>query len=376
MRNWRRALGYYPLLPLGGATALVWANAAGDSYFRFAQSIAYPVNEIGVTFAIASLAQEVLEAMTPGGTLRSWRAAVLPIVAGVGGTVAAAATYATYIHATDEGILGRGWPIACGVDVFFSVALARALFRGGASVTFVVLVAIVSDVIALAFSSWRPFVDRAEPGAVGLIAIAVAVSIAFRALGVVSLWAYVLVAGPLSWFGCYWSGIHPAIALLPIVPFFRRSPRPLDDLDPLRHGHARYAHFETAFEYPLQGVAFLFGLVNAGVLMRGYGTGTWAILTASLAGRPLGILLTVSIALMIGLRPPRSMRWNDLVVIALLGSLGLTFAVFLSTAVFPDGPLLQETKIGAIATIVGAPIAFALARALRVGRFVQRTGRV
>ena len=45
--------------------------------------------------------------------------------------------------------------------------------------------------------------------------------------------------------------------------------------------HQTASHFESVFEYPMQGLAFFFGLVNAGVVLRGFGTGTWAVLTAS-----------------------------------------------------------------------------------------------
>ena len=40
----------------------------------------------------------------------------------------------------------------------------------------------------------------------------------------------------------------------------------------------------------MQGALLLFGLVNAGVLLSGYGNGTWATLLGSLLGRTLGIL--------------------------------------------------------------------------------------
>ena len=62
-RDWRSALPYYPLLPLGALIALVWANTAGDSYFRVAQTLAFPVNEVGVAFGLASLAQEVVDVL-------------------------------------------------------------------------------------------------------------------------------------------------------------------------------------------------------------------------------------------------------------------------------------------------------------------------
>jgi NhaA family Na+:H+ antiporter len=369
-RDWRTALPYYPLLPLGAVIAIVWANTAAASYFRVAQALAFPVNDIGVTFGLASLAQEVLEAIGPGRAVRSLGSIVLPVAIAVGGTIGAAATYAAYLHFTDEQILAEGWRIACGVDVFVCVALARLIFTRRSTVSVVVLFAVVSDVIALVLVSHRSFAVGADAGAITLIFLAIALSVLFWQLGVRSMWAYLLVAGPIAWFGCYWSGLHPALALLPIVPFFPRAPRPLDELGALRHEHTGVTHFESVFAYPLQAVAFLFGLANAGVLLRGVDTGTWAVLAACLVGRPIGILLAAA------LLPKPSLRWAELVVVALIGSVGLVFALFLSTSVFPDGPLLTETKLGAIATIVGAPFAFAVARALRVGRFAQPMGHV
>jgi NhaA family Na+:H+ antiporter len=371
--KWRRALPFYPLLPLGALIAIVWANTDGDSYFTLAQALAFPVNDIGVAFGLASLAQEVLEAASAGGTLPSRRYLWLAVTLGVGSAIIAAASYAAYIQATDEQMLLGGWPIACGVDVFFGLALARSIFRRGLAVTIVVIVALVSDVIALLVISRRPFVTG-NPAALGLIACAVVASMVLRRRGVRTMWTYLLVGGPLAWLGCFWAGVHPALALLPIVPFFPRSPRALDDLSSHRHDHASLTHFESALAYPLQAVAFLFGLVNAGVLWRGFGTGTWAVLTASLAGRPLGVLITAAALTVIGVESERYVCWRDLVVIACIVTVGSVFALFVSTAVFPVGPLLMQAKLGAIATLAGVPIAAAAARALRVGRFAGSAG--
>src|SRR4029078_4314901 len=117
-------------------------------------------------------------------------------------------------------------------------------------------------------------------------------------------------------------------------------------------------------------IAFLFGLANAGVLWRGVDTGTWAVLVASLVGRPLGVLRIAAGAMLLGLQPRRYLCWPELIVAAFIGSVGAAFALFLSTAVFPDGPLLTEAKLGAIATVAGVPMAFVVARAMQVGRFV------
>jgi len=164
--------------------------------------------------------------------------------------------------------------------------------------------------------------------------------------------------------------VHPALALLPIVPFFPHAARDLNSIaSPALAGHRSAAHFEYVFRYPVQVIAFFFGLVNGGVLIRGFDDGTWAMLAAGLVGRPTGILLAAGLAVAAGLELPQRFRWRDVVVIALVASSSFTFGLFFATAVFPVGPTLIQTKIGAMLTVAGAPVAMVAARLLGVGRF-------
>jgi Na+:H+ antiporter, NhaA family len=372
IRAWRFALEHYLVLPLGAGIAMVWANVDGGSYFRVTQALAFAVNDVGMAFALAYLAQEVVEAALPGGTLHPWRRSIVPVIAGAGGSLGAVAVYTAYIHMAEEQVLAQGWPIACGVDIVLCLALARFIFGRTTGVTFLVLLAIAGDVFGLMVVSRHRLVIESHPAATLLIVIAFGVCIAIRRVGVRSMWPYLLIAGPLMWLGCYGVGLHPALALLPIVPFFPRVARDLTaTIGPDRSVHRRASHFESVFESPVQGVAFLFGLVNAGVLWRGYGTGTWAVLTASLAGRPLGILAAVGIAVAVGLPLPRDFGWKVLVVSALSASVSLSFGLFFAAAAFPDGPLLIETKMGAAMTSAGVLVALTAARLLRVGRFAD-----
>jgi NhaA family Na+:H+ antiporter len=239
-------------------------------------------------------------------------------------------------------------------------------------VAFLLLLVIASDLVGLTVISRSRLVADAHPAAAVLIVAAIGASVALRRSGVRSVWPYLGLSGPLAWLGCYGAGVHPALALLPIVPFFPHSPRDLKSVARVdRDAHRTASHFESVFEYPVQGVAFLFGLVNAGVLLRGFGTGTWAVLTASLVGRPAGILAAVGIAIAAGLPLPRQIGWRDVIVVALAASPSLAFGLFFATAVFPDGPLLTETKLGAISTAAGVLLALAAARLLRVGRFAH-----
>jgi NhaA family Na+:H+ antiporter len=58
-------------------------------------------------------------------------------------------------------------------------------------------------------------------------------------------------------------------------------------------------------------------------------------------------------------------------VVGCASGIGFTVALFFASAAFPRGPLLNETKIGALLSVGGAGIAFVAAMVLRAGRFAQ-----
>jgi Na+:H+ antiporter, NhaA family len=366
----RFVVAHYLVVPLGVGMALIWASTDATRYFQFAEALSFAVNDIGLAFAIAFLAQEVVEATLPGGALHPWRRAALPLVAAAGGTLGAIAVYLAFIYSRDESVLAQGWPIASAVDTVVCYAVARSIFRRAAGVSFLLLLTIASNVIGLVLVSQRYPVAELHPAAAALIVPAIGGAAALRRSHVRNVWPYVLLCGSLSWFGCYWSGIHPALALLPIVPFLPHAARGLSPaIDRPRGPHESGRHFEYVFKYPVQVIAFLFGLVNGGVLIRGYGSGTWAMLSAALVGRPFGVLLALGVGVAAGLQLPHRFGWRDAVVIALAASPSFAFGLFFATAVFPVGPLLIQTEMGALATIVGWPLALASARLFRVGRF-------
>ncbi len=181
-----------------------------------------------------------------------------------------------------------------------------------------------------------------------------------------------LISGPLSWAALYVDGLNPALTLVPIIPFMPHARRNLDLFEDAPHGtHDSPRHFEHVFKLPVEGVLFLFGLVNAGVLLNGYGTGTWAVLAAAFVGKPIGIIVATALALAAGFHLPRGVHWRDLTVIALATVGVFAFGLFFATAAYPMGPILGELKLGAILSGFGLPMTFAVARLLHVGRFAR-----
>ena len=358
---------------IAALVAIVWANTYAETYFQCAHALAFGVNNIGMAFFFALVTKEVVEATNAGGALHTWRRLLLPVVAAVGGVVGTVVVYAAYLHVGDESsLLIGGWPVACATDISFSYFIARTIKRRAPAIPFLLLLGISIDVLALFLAQLGHPHDEAQVGSVALIALAIGAAFACRRSGVRSFWPYLLVGGTASWFGFFWSGLDPALALVPIVPFFphaARDPGLFVDTPP---GYRdAMSQFEYTWKYPVAVVLFLFGLVNGGVLIQGTGTGTWSVLVAALIGKPVGILAAVSLAVAGGLRLPHRVGWRDMIVVAVLASIGFTFSLFLATAIFPLGAVLVEIKAGALLTIAGGALAIAMAALLRVGRFAR-----
>jgi NhaA family Na+:H+ antiporter len=364
-------LNYLLALPVGCLVALVWANALPESYYRFAHALAFPVNGIGMVFFFALIAKEVVEATVPGGALHPFRRAALPIVSAIGGCAAAIACYLLFLWWAEEPMLLSTWAVACAVDIPATYVIARWIFGPRhPAVAFLLLLAISSDVIGVLLLAPLQLVGELHPAiGLGLMAVAIALAAGFRWSGVKNFWFYLLGPGLASWWAMYLGGVHPGLALVPIIPFFphaRHDAGLFVDAPP--RAHDTVTNFERWWQVPVQGVLLLFGLVNAGVPLHGLETGMWAIAVAAL-GRPIGIVAAAGVGIAAGLHLPQRVGRRELWVVGFAASIGLVFALFFSAAVMSTGPLLQQMKTGALLTIMGGALAAWLARLLRVGRF-------
>ena len=362
------------VLPVGAAIALVWANTSPAGYRALAHQLEFAVNDVGMVFFFALAAKEVVEATAPGGALHTWRRAALPGVAAVGGMIAPALGFAAYAVSAGQPALLRGWAIPCATDIAFSFLVARAIFRDHPAIPFLLLLAIADDALGLVIlAAFYPAGTLHLASAGVLMAAALAVAFVLRRNRVRIFWPYVMAGGALSWAALFWGGLHPALALVPIVPFLPHAARdpglfvdsPASFRDPL-------TQFERWWKYPVQGVLFFFGLVNAGVQINTAGPGTWAVLIAIVFGKPVGIGLAVAAAVAAGLRLPQRLRWREVVVVGCAAGIGFTVALFFATAAFPPGSLLDQTKLGALLSVASALVAVGAAIALRVGRFAGK----
>jgi NhaA family Na+:H+ antiporter len=249
--------------------------------------------------------------------------------------------------------------------------VARAVFPAAhPAIPFLLLLAIADDALGLVILAvFYPSGSVAPSALTGLMAAAVLVARWLRRRGMKSFWPYVVGPGTLSWAALYSGGFHPALALVPIIPFMPHGPADLGLFDPREESHPDTLNrFEHWWKTPVQFVLFLFGFANAGIPFEQIGAGTYYVLAALLLGKPIGILLFAGAARLVGARLPPGLRARDLLVVGVAASIGFTVSLFFATAAFPAGSALAETKMGALLSFVAAPLAVAVARIVGVSR--------
>jgi NhaA family Na+:H+ antiporter len=361
------------LLIVGTAVAIVWANVDVASYDTVAHPLHFAVNDIGMVFFFALAAKEVFEATLPGGALASLRRAISPLAAAVGGMAAPALIYVGLASTLGPAALVRGWAIPCATDIAFSAMVARVIFPAAhPAIPFLLLLAIADDALGLiVLAVFYPSGQLSLAAPLALMAAALFLAVWLRRRRTRSFWPYVLGPGALSWAALYFGGLHPALALVPVVPFMPHSRR---DLGLFNSGEAHrldtLSRFEHWWAVPVQFVLMLFGFANAGVPFEQVGPGTYYVLAGLLFGKPIGILLFSTLARFAGASLPTGLRMGELLVVGVVASIGFTVSLFFATAAFPAGAALAETKMGALLSFVAAPLAFVLSRVAR-GRQVS-----
>lgn len=349
------------ILILAAAAALIWANSpAGDGYASFWQheltigpvheDLQHWVNDglMALFFFVVGL--EIKRELAVG-ELRQPRAALLPVLAALGGVVTPALLYLLIAPA---GPARGGWGIPMATDIAFAVgvlALFGARVAAGTKLLLLSL-AIVDDilaivVIALVYSGHISLRWLAVAGAV-LVVVVVLRRVAR------SPWWYVL-PGLALWYAVLESGVHATLAgvalglLTPAGPV--RGRPVLENLERGLHPFSAYL------------VVPLFALANAGVDLRGGVLGqalherlTWAIAVGLVVGKAVGITGTVFGARATGLGVlPRETPPRQVPPIAVIAGIGFTVALFIADLAFSDERLVTDAKVGIfVGSISGA----------------------
>jgi Na+:H+ antiporter, NhaA family len=385
--------------------ALIWTNAAGDSYeefwsttlavelgsLRFSEDLRHVVNDLLMAVFFYVVALEVKrEALF--GSLRDRAAAAVPVAAALGTMVGAAVVY---LAINLDGGEPRGWAIPIATDIAFALGVLGLAGRRAPRElrAFLLTLAVVDDLGTIAVIALFYGADISLAWMAAAVGLTLTIVLLQR-LAVRLMVPYVALAG-LLWLAVFESGIHATIAgvvlgfLTPAVAFYphRRTGETISrqladiaDSDDAELGEgtlwdasrlAREAVSPLArMEHQLHPwsayvVLPLFALANAGVpvspdvladaLSGPVGLG---IALGLVVGAPIGgFLLAWGLVRASPARLPDGLDWPAIGGVAPLKGIGFTVAIFISVLAFEDEALQEQAKL---AILVASLIAGAI----------------
>jgi len=340
------------------------------------------------------------------GELSSFRRAIFPFVAALGGMIVPAAIY---VVVTRHSGMERGWAVPISTDIAFALGLLTFLGRRVplSLKVFVAALAIVDDifavgVIALFYTSTIHYKSLA----IGITCIAA--SALANVLGVRKPVVYAAI-GIVAWVAVLNSGVHatiagillaftiPARSYLEKAEFLSESRSLLDKLesaDPNSFEEHSIIHtLEEDLELvqsPLHRieqrlqpwisflVVPLFALANAGVDVRANLKGAfvhplyWGVLLGLVFGKPIGIFLFSFVAVKVRLAAElENVNWMQILGASCLCGIGFTMSLFVSTLAFDDETILSISKMG----ILIASLISGIAGTVLLVRFVSQPAR-
>ena len=126
-----------------------------------------------------------------------------------------------------EPVVAKGWAATFAVDIAFGYFVAIVIFRRHPAVPFFLLIALSSNVVGFAALAPAATADQAAAGDSGRTHGCGDCRRGSDSggAGTRSFWPYLLAGGGLSWLALILGGVHPALALVPIVPFMPHAAR-------------------------------------------------------------------------------------------------------------------------------------------------------
>lgn len=330
-------------------------------------SLHFLVNDIFMVFFFGVAAKEITEACLPGGSLNPPSKAVNPLCGTIGGVLGPVAVYLGLNAAFGSPVWTNGWGIPTATDIALAWLVAKLIFgKGHPAISFLLLLAVADDAIGLGIIAFA-YPDPAHPtewlNALWIVP-GMATAFLLRMRKVSSWIPYVMIGGAFCWWGLHSAHLHPALALVFVVPFI---PGPNVDIGLYMESKSRELHdsplerFEHAIRNYVDYGLFFFAFANAGVSLSGVSALTGIVLGSLIIGKTIGITLCSYAAHRVGFPLPLNMDMRHLVVTSVIAGLGLTVALFVSGQAFTELGVQGAAKMGALLSVFAGVLAAGIA---------------
>jgi NhaA family Na+:H+ antiporter len=347
-------------------TTLDFKVSLGVDWYLIDLSILKVINYLLMSIFFFVVGLEIKRELT-SGHLASFKKAILPFVAALGGMAAPALIYL----AIAGGVAPGGWGVPVATDIALAVGLLAMLGPSVAASlrSFLLALAVIDDIgailiIAFVYStgiklSWL----LAAAVCIGLIAV-------LKKSGLESMLVYSLFAFTL-WLSFYKTGVHPTLAgviiglMTPNIVHKRTKVEDIEDgsvsvIEWLEH---KFHPVSTFFVVPI------FAYANTGVVItaesiKGASQSliAWGIFFGLVIGKPLGVLIASITAKRSKLADfPEGATNTSILATGSAAGIGFTVAIFIADLAFDDA---QTQDIAVLAVIVASVVSALLSMAL------------
>ena len=338
----------------------------GSDWYLIELSILKVINYLLMSIFFFVVGLEIKRELT-SGHLASFKKALLPFIAALGGMAVPAVIYL----AIAGGVAPGGWGVPVATDIALAVGLLTMIGPSVAASlrSFLLALAVIDDIgailiIAFVYSTGIKFSWLAAA------ALSIAMIAMLKKAGVESTLIYSLFAFTL-WFCLYKTGVHPTLAgviLGLMTPNIVRKRTRVEDIEDgsvsviewLEH---KFHPISTFFVVPV------FAFTNTGVVITAESIKdasqsviAWGIFVGLVIGKPLGVLITSIAAKRSKLAEfPEGATNSSILATGSAAGIGFTVAIFIANLAFDDA---QTQDIAVLAVIAASLVSALLSIAL------------
>jgi NhaA family Na+:H+ antiporter len=369
------------LILIASAFGLIVANSpASETYFSFLETqfsfgndsiylkltMLKVINYLLMTLFFFVVGLEIKRELT-SGHLSSFKKAVIPFVAAIGGMAVPAMIYLLIAGREAPG----GWGVAVATDIALAVGLLAIIGSNAlASLrTFLLALAVIDDIGAILVIAFV-YSTGIVPGWIAGALLTVAFIAALKKFQINQVFVYVPL-GALLWYCMYRGGIHPTLAgvvLGMMTPNIARKGTELIDAED--HVVSIIEWLENKLHpYSSFLIVPLFAFANTGVQISQSSIIAainspiaWGIFFGLVLGKPVGIVIASWSAKRVGLGEyPEGANTVKIFATGSAAGIGFTVAIFIANLAFVDRPT-QELAIFSviIASLVSGAISTVL----------------
>lgn len=339
-------------------SALDTRLSIGADWYLIDLTVLKVINYLLMSIFFFVVGLEIKRELT-SGHLASFKKAMLPFVAAIGGMAVPALIYLAIAGRVAPG----GWGVPVATDIALAVGLLAMLGPSVAASlrSFLLALAVIDDIgailiIAFVYSTGIKFSWLASAGAcIAMIAL-------LKKAGVSSVLIYSLFAFTL-WFSLYKTGVHPTLAgvilglMTPNILLRRTKVEDVEDgtvsvIEWLEH---KFHPLSTFLVVPI------FAFANTGVVItaesiKGASQSlvAWGIFFGLVIGKPLGVLIASLAAKRLKAAEfPEGVNKSSLLATGSAAGIGFTVAIFIADLAFNDA---QTQDIAVLAVIVASVV--------------------